>query len=66
MRKSLVPASEDVLRLAVETVRSACVPVIRVAQGDPDWKSRRALGRGGAQVRIARFPNPGRLFTAPL
>ena len=45
MRRAPSAPSAEVLALAVETTRGAGAPAIRVAFGDPESASRRALGR---------------------
>ena len=55
MRRTNVAPSAEVLALAVETTRSAGAPAIRVAFGDPESASRRALGRSAKSDAAARF-----------
>ena len=57
MRRTPSAPSAETLALAVETTRSAGAPAIRVAFGDPESASRRALGRSAkSDAAATRHP----------
>ena len=58
MRRTNVAPSAEVLALAVETTRGAGAPAIRVAFGDPESASRRALGRATSASDAAATRHP--------